>query len=822
MRLRLLALGLVAAATAAISAQPAPGSGYLTPPKVIVDILDAAPLPGVAVSPARDTIALLPRRSMPSIAELSQPMLRLAGIRINPANNGPHRAAAGTGITLRTIATGAERPVVVPAGARIGNVTFSPDGKRLYFTNTRETRVDLYIVDTRTAQARLVGSPVNTLLDPCDWLDDSSALLCRFVPALRKAAPAEPRVPGGPNIQENAGKPGPVRTYEDMLTSAHDEDLFEYYFTSQLAFVDAATLRRTPVGKPAMFADASVSPNGQVILLEKVKRPFSRLLPWRDFPEDVEVWSRRGEKLRAIADVPMGDAVPINGVMTGPRAYRWNPLEPATLVWVEALDKGDLKNTVPNRDRILALKAPFTEAPAEVAKTEFRFAGVDWTDGGSILLTESDRKSRTMRTWVLNRGWGEPRKLWDRKQQDRYGAPGTPVRRAGAPAGRGGGPAGGEGGRNSLIVQSGSYIYLSGEGASPKGDFPFLDRLNLKTFEAERLFRSDENSYESVVTLLSDDGRKLLTRRETRTDPPNYLVRDLAAASKQAITSFKDPHPQITAAERMLVTYRRKDGVQLSGTIYLPPGHKQGERLPMFVWAYPREFVDADAASQVVGSPNRFTTVSGASHLLLLTQGYAIFDGPTMPIVGPGETANDTYIEQLVASAQAAVDKAVDLGIADRTRVGVGGHSYGAFMTANLLAHSDIFAAGIARSGAYNRSLTPFGFQSETRTYWEIPGIYQQMSPFNFADKINEPILMTHGEADDNSGTFPIQSERLYMALKGHGATVRYLTLPHEAHGYAARESNLHVIAEMLNWLDKYVKGAPAKRMTTTEPAAAK
>ena len=822
MRLRLLALGVVAAATAGLSAQSAPVAGYLTPPKVIVDILDAAPLPGVAVSPARDTVALLPRRSMPSLAELSQPMLRLAGIRINPANSGPQRAASGTGITLRTIATGVERPVAVPPGARVGSVTFSPDGKRLYFTNTRENRVDLYIVDTATARARLVDAAVNTLGSPCEWLDDSSALLCRFVPAPRQPAPAEPRVPSGPNVQENSGKPGPVRTYEDMLTSAHDEDLFEYYFTTQLALVDAATARRTPVGKPAMFADMSVSPNGQYILVEKVKRPFSRLLPWQDFPEDVELWSRRGEKVRTIADVPMGDVVPINGVMTGPRGYQWNPLEAATLVWIEALDKGDLRNTVPNRDRILALKAPFTDAPAEVAKTEFRFTGVSWTDGGSIMLTESDRKTRTTRTWVLDRTWGGPRKLWDRKQQDRYGAPGTPVRRAGVAAGRGGGPGGAPGGgRNSLIVQSGDYIYLAGDGASPKGEFPFLDRLNLKTFGAERLFRSDENSYESVVTLLSNDGKKILTRRETRTDPPNYFVRDATGKSQQAVTSFKDPHPQITASERMLVTYKRKDGVQLSGTMYLPPGRKPGERVPMVVWAYPREFVDADAASQVVGSPNRFTTVTGASHLLLLTQGYAIFDGPTMPIVGPGETANDTYVEQLVASAEAAVDKAVEMGIADRTRIGVGGHSYGAFMTANLLAHSDIFAAGIARSGAYNRSLTPFGFQSETRTYWEIPEVYRKMSPFNYADKINEPILLTHGEADDNSGTFPIQSERLYMALKGHGATVRYVTLPHEAHGYAARESNLHVIAEMLNWLDTYVKKVPARRMTT-EPASAR
>ena len=794
----------VLAGTAGILAQVAQPPRYQTPPQAIVDIVDAPPLPTVQVSPARDVLALLPRRSMPSIAELAQPMLRLAGERINPANNGPHRAPAGTGITLRTIATGAERPVQVPAGARVGAFSFSPDGRRFTFTNTRETRIDLHVGDVATGETRLVDAALNGVANGCDWLDDSTALLCTFVPSPRGPAPVAPKAPAGPNVQENAGKPGPVRTYQDLLTSAHDENLFEYYSTSQLAFVDAVTGRRTPIGKPAMLS-ASVSPNGQYILVRRTKRPFSRLVTSSDFPQDVEIWNRAGEKVRAVADVPMGDNVPITGVITGPRAFRWAPLEPATLVWVEALDKGDLRNAVPHRDRIVALKAPFRDDPSDVAKTEFRFGGVSWTDGGTIVLTENDRRTRTTRTWTLASDWSGPRKLWDRKQQDSYGNPGQPVARPG----------------KNTILQDGDAIFLSGQGASPQGDRPFLDRLDLKTFESQRLFRSDDAGYETVVSLLDESGSRLLTRYETRTEPPNYYIRDAKRAGRHAVTAFKDPHPAITAATatRSFVTYKRKDGVGLSGTIYLPVGYQKGQRVPMVVWAYPREFVDADAASQVVGSPNRFTTVGGSSHLLLLTQGYAIFDGPTMPIVGPGETANDTYVEQLVSSAEAAIDKAVEMGIADRARVGVGGHSYGAFMTANLLAHSDLFAAGVARSGAYNRTLTPFGFQAETRTFWEIPDIYAKMSPFWNAHKIDEPILLIHGEADDNSGTFPIQSERLYMALKGHGATVRYVTLPHEAHGYAARESNLHVLAETINWLDKYVKQAPVRR-TTTERVA--
>jgi dipeptidyl aminopeptidase/acylaminoacyl peptidase len=800
MRIRVVAIALALGigGTAGLLAQSAGSSGYLTPPKEIVDILEAEPIPTVTVGPNRDTLVVVSRRGMPSIEEVSQPMLRIAGLRINPRNNGPHRAPAGTGITVRTIGGSAERKLAVPAGSKIGTITFSPDGKRFLFTNTRDTRIDLNIVDVATGQIRTVDAALSGIASECEWLDDSSAVLCGFVPAGRGPAPAEPKAPSGPNIQENYGKQGPVRTYQDLLTSAHDEALFEYYATNQLALVDAATGRHTPIGKPGMISLAHVSPDGQFFLIERTKRPFSRLLTSNGFPSDVEVWNRKGDKVRTVADVPMSDVVPINGVMTGPRSYGWHPLEPATLVWVEALDKGDIKNKVPHRDRIVTLKAPFTGEPAEVAKTEYRYSGASWTDNGTILLSEADRATRTTRTWVMTSSWSDPRKLWDRKQQDSYGNPGTPMIRPG----------------KSTILQTGDSIYLVGQGASAEGDRPFLDRLNLKTLAAERLFRSSGDSLENVVLLLDDQAGKALTRAETRMQPPNYFVRDIRGGTTQPVTSFKDPHPQITAAERMLVTYKRKDGVQLSGTIYLPPGYKKGERVPMFVWAYPREFVDSDAASQVTGSPNRFTSVTGASHLLLLTQGYAIFDGPTMPIVGPGETANDSYVDQLVASAQAAVDKAVEMGIADRARVGVGGHSYGAFMTANLLANSDIFAAGVARSGAYNRTLTPFGFQAETRTFWEVPEVYARMSPFWYANKIKEPILMIHGEADDNSGTFPIQSERLYMALKGHGATVRYVTLPNEAHGYAARESIFHTVTETVNWLNKYVKNAPARPVT--------
>jgi dipeptidyl aminopeptidase/acylaminoacyl peptidase len=809
-----LVIAAVVAAYGQVRPQSASSSGYLVPPKVIVDILDAAPTPAVAVAPGGRTIALQTRRGMPTIAELAQPIHRIAGARISPRTNGRQQRGGNiTAITLKSVADGTERKVTLPPDPNVGHVSFSPDGKQLAFTNTKENAIELWVADVATGQAKLLSGTDRlngTSGDPCHWLHDSATLLCQLVPSGRGPAPVEDAVPSGPNIQETSGKAAPAPTYQDLIKTNHDEALFEYYFTSQLATIESATGRKTPIGKPGIFETASAAPNDQYILVLRLKRSFSRLLPMSGFPEDVEIWNRRGEVARKIADVPSNEGVPINGVITGPRGYHWRPDQPATIVWTEALDEGNLRNKVPFRDKVVSLSAPFTGNPTEMAKTEFRFSGLSFTEKGIGLLSEADRATRTTRTWLLESG-AAPRKLWERRQENRYGDPGSPLARRDGD-GRGGGRAGGPTG---AILQAGDSIYLRGEGASPEGDRPFLDRLNLKTLQTERLFRAEAKTLEEVIAPLSDDAKTLLTRYETPTDPPNYLVRDLSTGTKRTLTDFKDGQPHLRGIERQFVTYTRKDGVKLSATLYLPPGYQQGQRLPVVMWAYPREFTDADAAGQISGSLSRFLSVSGPSHLLLLTQGYAVFDNPTMPIIGRGEAANDTYVDHLVASAEAAVNKVVELGVGDRDRIGVGGHSYGAFMTANLLAHSDIFRAGIARSGAYNRTLTPFGFQSERRTFWEVPQTYGQMSPFFNANKINEPILLTHGEADDNSGTFPIQSERLYMALKGHGATVRYVTLPYEAHGYAGRESVLHTVAEMLNWMDKYVKN-PSPRRTTT------
>jgi dipeptidyl aminopeptidase/acylaminoacyl peptidase len=770
---------------------------YQQPPKAVVDILDAKPLPDVAVSPSRQVIALLERRSMPSIADLSQPMLRLAGTRINPKTNGRHRPSLLVSIALQSLADGRTVKVAVPAGARLEWIGFSPDSRRVAFAETKAGGVSLWIADAATGGARLVPSlALNTTMGrACSWLGAGS-LLCQAVPAARGAAPRQPATPEGPNVQESAGKAAPVSTYEDLLKTPFDEALFEYYFTSQLVVVNAATLAATPAGAPGIFASASASPSGEFLMVERVKRPFSHFVPYDAFPHSVEIWTGAGKLVRVLADLPSAETVPMGGVAEGPREFAWNPVEPATVVWAEALDGGDLKRAVPHRDRLCLLAAPFAGQPSEWLKLQHRLESMAWTSANLAIVGEFERATRMRRVWMVERGIG--RLAWQVSAEDRYKDPGEPASRPGY----GGGP--------RVIMQVGDIVYLAGDGASPQGDRPFLDRFNVKTSDTERIFQSEGETYEVVMAVVSDNGRTLLTRRESVTRPPNYLVRDLAKRTEKAVTNLPDPAPQLSGVRRQFITYQRKDGVSLSAQLYLPPGYQPGQRLPLVMWAYPMEFTDPAFAGQVTGSPYTFTAYTGASHMFFLTQGYAVLDNPSMPIVGPGETANDTYVDQLVASAQAAIDKVVALGVADRDRIGVGGHSYGAFMTANLLAHSRLFRAGIALSGAYNRTLTPFGFQSEQRTFWEVPDVYARMSPFWYANSVKDPILLMHGERDNNSGTFPIQSERFYMALKGHGATVRYVTLPNEAHSYQARESVLHTLYEMFSWFDKYVRGPSA------------
>lgn len=814
--------------------QAEPASGYHQAPQPIHDILNAAPTPLVLVSPTAERLLVADRLQYPPIADLAQPMLRIAGLRINPITNARHHPPRIVGLSLVNVSTGKSRKVAgLPANAYLSTPEWSPDGERFAFMNYASEGTELWVGDAHAVTAaRMEGIKLSAVLgEPVQWLPDGHSLLVQTVPAGRGQPPAEAKVPDGPIIQESDGKKAPVRTYEDLLENPHDEALFDYYATTQLVVVHlhagklgpihASLTTDSHVGKPGIFSVVDPSPDGQHILVSRIHRPYSYIMPQTDFPREVEVWDSKGNFEYKVTSVPLADHVPIEGVPTGPRDYEWINTLPATLIWAEALDGGDPKTKAPYRDRLLTLAAPFKGAPVELVKLEQRFAlgfggpgggfggrtGIEWGENGIGLVRDYNRDRRWTRTFLINvnQPGQAPKLIWERSIRDRYNDPGTPLLRT-LPNGK------------RVMQQQGDIIFLTGAGASSKGEFPFLDRYDLKTGKSERVFQCADKMYESVVALASEKGNTFITRRETPTDPPNYFLRSAGPGEQIALTSFPDPAPQLRNITKQLVTYKRADGVQLSFTLYLPGNYKEGERLPTIVWAYPLEFNDAATASQVSGSPYHFTTITGIGniHLLLLTQGYAVLDNATMPVVGDPETMNNTYVEQIVASAKAAIDKAVEMGVTDRDRVGVGGHSYGAFMTANLLAHSDLFRAGVARSGAYNRTLTPFGFQSERRTIWEAPEMYLRVSPFMFADKLRHPILLTHGMADDNSGTFPIQSERMYQAIKGNGGIVRYVQLPYEAHGYLARETMEHLLWEMTTWFDKWVKNAPPAGETKT------
>jgi dipeptidyl aminopeptidase/acylaminoacyl peptidase len=790
---RTLALFLVIAAP--LGAQMA----YKQPPAAIAKILDAPPTPAASFSPDRSKMLMTERNGLPPISDVGAPYLRLAGTRVNPRTNGSWREAFARGLIVLPVGSSTETRIQTPPGAKISHVMWSDDSKKIVFSITGGDGIKLWVADAATGAAhKLTDVALNGIANPCSWMDVTD-LICQTIPAGRGTAPSAPEIPEGPIVQEADGHKNPAPTFEDLLSSPQDEKLFDYYFPSQLAIISLdGTV--TKLGAKGIHSRTSPSPDGKYVLVSTVHRPYSYQVPEARFPALTEVWDRTGKVVRKVQDTPLQESAPRgqDAVETGPRAVSWRADAPASLVWVEALDGGDIAAQVPKHDHLLSLSAPFAGSPTELIAVDSRIGGgrggsVTWARSDLAIVSEASRKSRKARTWAIDPSNPSqaPRLMWEHSTDDRYGDPGRfEVTR-------------GPFGDNVLLTsKDGKYAYLTGAGSSPEGD-------ELATGKSTQLFRSEAPYYENVTTMLDAEGSRIVTIRESVNEVPNYFVRDIAANKLTQLTHAKDPAPEFAGVTHEFVHYKRADGVDLTATVYLPAGYDKAKDgpLPFFLWAYPAEFESVAAASQVSGSPYRFTRPSGASRLMMLTQGYGVMDNPTIPIIAQnGGKPNDTYVEQLVAGAKAAIDKIVEMGVADRDRIAVGGHSYGAFMTANLLAHTNFFRAGIAESGAYNRTLTPFGFQNEERTYWEATEMYTKMSPFTYADSIKTPILLIHGMADDNTGTFPINSERLFAALKGTGGTAKYVQLPAEPHGYRARESIGHVLAEEVAWLDKYVK----------------
>ena len=789
--------------------QKVKASSYRMPAPILKRLIDRLPTPSVSASPDGRSLLIMEKPGLPGIAELARAELRLAGRRIDPATHGPSRIRPLSKLRIMALPGTAQRVVSgLPKGARIGRPEWSPDSRTIAFSVTGRRGIALFAADVATGRARrLTDYTLNATTGPaCRWLPSSKALLCKTVPTDRGRPPGPPTVPTGPVTQESSGKKAPARTYQDLLKNRHDEALFGHYFTSGLVVVGLGGEMRS-LGIRAIIVNAEPSPSGQYILVETVHRPYSYLVPiWR-FPRRVEVIDRKGRLVRRIADLPLADDIPIgfDSVRTGYREFGWRADAPATLYFVEARDGGDMKRKATVHDRVYVHPAPFRGQPTVLVDLAMRYHEITWANDRLAMVQDWRWSDRRYRSLVIDPAapGKAPRVLFERSWEDRYGDPGTPQREP-TPQGT----------RVLKTADNGRTLFYTGDGASPAGDRPFVDKLDLASGKSTRLWRSRAPYYEQPLRILDRAGNRVLTVRESTDQQPQYFIRDLSSGKVQQLTRFPHPHPELRGMKKELIHYRRADGVALTATLYLPPAHNPARGpLPMVMWAYPLEFKSASAAGQVDDSPHRFARIDHRSPAIWLLRGYAVLDHPSMPVVGEQKTEpNDTYVEQLVASARAAIDEVVRRGVADRDRIAIAGHSYGAFMAANLLAHSDLFRAGIARSGAYNRTLTPFGFQAEERTLWQASPTYIRMSPFLHADKIDEPLLLIHGEADNNSGTYPMQSRRMYSAIKGLGGTVRLVMLPHESHGYRARESIMHMLWETDRWLSRHVKPRRARR----------
>jgi len=781
----------------AVAAQ-APEAGWLEPSNVIKDLVVAPGKPSPSLSPQGNLLVMSTRESLPDLAVIARPHLKLAGMRIDGETWSRQLSTKTVTISIRDLSNDRMHQVPIKPDHWSGPI-WSADERAFALIRTTEGGGELWVADPYTAAPqRIDGVRLNQVLGGAvQWLPDQRRLLVRQVVAGDR--PVRGRVPSGPIVQQTTrGLVAQVRTYQDLLQDAHDEALFDFYGKSQLAVVDASSGVVKPVGEPALHSRVSPSPDGTMLLLETIERPYSYVVPARSFPKRTVIADMQGKVLRELYVSRLADAVPIGGVPKGPRSIGWLATAQHALYWSEAQDNGDPKAKVPHRDYVFVLVEPDGD-PQLWYKTEFRASGVQFSSDGKLVLTgEADRQTRMQRMWLRDLSKiGEPGKLvHERSMQDAYGDPGRPVSMRTLDG-------------RSVMRSQGGKMFLSGSGASPKGNRPFLDSWVPETGEKKRLFESTEGYHETFVGFVGAGSTdRYLVRSENRREPPRLLLVDERKGTRRVLHTYKDPAAAFTKlVKKRLLRYEREDGVPMNGTLYLPPSYKKGDKLPCLLWAYPREYTKASDAGQVRATPNRYLTMRGSSHLFMLLEGYAVFDNASMPIVGPRQTANDTFVEQVRMNARAAIKALAAESCIDTEKVAVAGHSYGAFMTANLLAHSDLFCCGIARSGAYNRTLTPFGFQNEQRTYWEAPDIYFAMSPFMHANKINEPILLLHGSDDNNSGTFPIQSQRLFVALKGHGGNARLCFLPFESHGYRGRQSVLHCLAEMTRWLDQHCKG---------------
>lgn len=776
---------------------------YQKPSQSILQLADYQRPPGVMMNSKKDWLVFTYRPTYKSLEDLMQDETRLAGLRINPVLNISGAVSYVDNLKVRKLTEKTEKQIQgLPQNPRIAYLTFSADEMKLAFTNTTAKGVELWIADLETASAKkLTSDNLNANLGiPYLWEKDSQSFVVKMIPADRPALINEKvSAPTGPTVSTSSGKVSQNRTYPDLLKNPQDESNFETLTKSELYTVSIDGTQKK-LKDAAIYAGISFSPDGNYLMLTTLNRPFSYIVPLSRFPMTTTVYGVKNSFSKIVNEVPLNEIMPkgFSSVRMGKRSMEWRDDEPATLVYAEALDGGDQAKNSEYRDEVFTWRAPFSDKPESLIKLKQRYDGTEWTNGNYAVVTEDWYDTRNTKSFLIDLKNGTSKTIEDRNSQDVYSNPGrfnTTKNNLG---------------RSVIDIREGK-AYLLGAGFTKDGQFPFIDEMDVNSQKKTRLYTSKlKNAAETLVDILDIKKGQILTTQQSPSEYPNYFIRNIKNGKISPVTHFENPFEAIRNIYKEVITYKRADGVELTGTLYLPANYdrkKHTEKLPLLIWAYPREYKDADTAGQITQNPNNFTFPSYGSFIYWVTKGYAVLDNASFPIIGAGkEEPNDTFITQLVASGKAAIDAVDKLGYIDRNKVAVGGHSYGAFMTANLLTHSDLFACGIARSGAYNRTLTPFGFQSEQRNYWDVPNVYNDMSPFMHADKMNKPILLIHGDADNNPGTFTLQTERYFQALKNLGKDARMVLLPKEQHGYVAKENVFQTLWEQDQFLEKCLK----------------
>ena len=839
---------LIAAAALPFSA-PAPAfqeeqlqSSYIMPPAPITDYINRdknlASLD--RISPGGNYF-LIPSTTELSTAELmSQKIYRLAMLKVTPATNREldHSTYGIYALKIFSLKDKTSRQVKLPPDSFFSDMVWSPDGKKIAFLAHLPNGTQVWIADAETGTAEaLSDAPVMATIAArpqsgrssatpsrmLQWTSDGS-LVTLLVPSNRGAEPVLNPVPAGPIVRHSLDKPTPTRTLPFLLRTPHDADLFRYYTTAQPAILARG---RAPqiIGAPAMYLSISVSPDGKYLLTDRIIEPFSYLVGYDAFPHQYEVMDIAGNILATVSKAPAELALRRDGDAGGadlPRDLAWRPDgKGLSFIMTEPRDKKaeGAQEASERQERIMLLELPFAMDRAKVlVSSARRISEVSYSrDGRYVFATLAERPraggkrlqdiaaydltSEPPQAFVLAKGI-DP--------EDVVNLPGTLMTRT---TGNGIGYA--------AVSADGQAGFLESPGH--KADFkprPFIDRVIIRTGEKRRVFEGSADMYERPLAALDGDLTHLIVSRESsRKAPDSYLWTNEGFGEN--LTNNKDPYPDLTACKRIDFEFQRSDGVTVHGRISLPLNYKEGTRVPAVFWDYPREYGTSEEYARGAITSRNNNAYTPLSFLrwsdLWLTQGYALVY-TDIPILGKATAYNDNYLTHLLDSVYGAIRKLDQMGLIDMDRLGHGGHSYGAFATANLLAHSPFFKAGIAGDGAYNRTLTPMTFQQERRYFWEATTTYLEMSPFFYADQINAPLLMYHGGDDDNSGTYLIQSERMMQALTGLGKKAVLYIYPFEAHSPRCKETYLDIWARWIDWFDKYVKNPAQAKEKAAAP----